>query len=401
MKIWIVNPFDDPPDEAVPRGRYWSLAEALIARGHSVTWWTADWSHRFKRPRGVGRAARDLKVRRVPVRPYLRNVGRTRLKSHADFAQGFEERATALLVESAAEAPLVVLASLPTIDGALAAKRVADTVHAKFIVDVQDLWPETFYQTLPVPRFMREWLGRRIFARLHLDADSVLTRADGVTAVCDTYIAHARTRGALGPFHRTYIGFNAEPGLDREKADGPMRFVYIGSLSRNYDWRTLLDAVAILHAEGADFEVHVAGSGEATKAFRKRAEDPVVMGSRFKWHGFLAKDALRELLGDAEVGLNLIRPESRIVMPNKLSDYLGHNLPVINSLPGEPEHLLGAAGWRYVAGDPASLVAAMRHCVKSRRAVREAAGAALRLGEMEFNRANTYPALAEFIESIA
>jgi len=400
MKIWIVNPFDDPPDEDVPRGRYWSLAETLISRGHSVMWWTADWSHRFKRPRGVGRAIRDLKVRRVPVRPYSHNIGRLRLKSHADFAAGFEQRALEMLAESPDETPLVVLASMPTIDGALAASRVADAQHSRFIVDVQDLWPETFYQALPVPRFMREWLGRKVFARLHSEADSVFKRADAVTAVCDTYIAHARARGAMGPFHRTYIGFNAEPGLDREKAGGPVRFAYIGSLSRNYDWATLLDAVALLHAEGADFEVHIAGGGDASKKFRKRAGEPAV-GNRVHWHGFLAKNPLRELLGHAEVGLNLIRPESRIVMPNKLSDYLGHNLPVINSLPGEPEHLLGAAGWRYTAGDATSLAGAMRACVKDRHTVREAAGAALRLGEMEFNRANTYPALAEFIESIA
>jgi hypothetical protein len=119
------------------------------------------------------------------------------------------------------------------------------------------------------------------------------------------------------------------------------------------------------------------------------------------WHGFLAQDELRDLLGHAEVGLNLIRPESRIVMPNKLSDYLGHSLPVINSLPGEPEQLLRTAGWRYVAGDAKSLAGVMRTCIAEKLAVREAAGGALRLGEMEFNRANTYPALAEFIESIA
>jgi glycosyltransferase involved in cell wall biosynthesis len=400
MKLWIVNPFDDPPDEGVPRGRYWSLAEMLISRGHSVVWWTADWSHRFKRPRGVGRAIRDLKVHRVPVRPYLSNIGRKRLASHAEFAAGFERRATGLLAESPGETPLIVLASMPPIDGALAAARVADASGSRFIADVQDLWPETFYQTLPVPRIMREWLGRRVFAQQHRDADAVFKRADAVTAVCDTYLAHARARGAMGPFHRTYIGFNAEPGVDREKAGGPMRFVYIGSLSRNYDWRALLGAVALLHAEGADFEVHVAGSGDAAKKFRARAAKPEA-GNRIRWRGFLAKEALRDLLGAAEIGLNLIRPESRIVMPNKLSDYLGHNLPVINSLPGETGHLLGSAGWSYQAGDAKSLAAAMRRCIDDRRAVREAAGAALRLGEMEFNRANTYPALAEFIESIA
>jgi len=146
--------------------------------------------------------------------------------------------------------------------------------------------------------------------------------------------------------------------------------------------------------------VHVAGGGDASKQFRARAAKPET-GGRIRWHGFLAKEALRDLLGAAEVGLNLVRPESRIVMPNKLSDYLGHNLPVINSLPGETAHLLGAAGWRYTSGDAASLAAALRKCIDDRRAVREAAGAALRLGEMEFNRANTYPVLAEFIESIA
>lgn len=400
MKLWIVNPFDDPPDEGVPRGRYWSLAETLISRGHSVVWWTADWSHRFKRPRGVGRAIRDLKVHRVPVRPYMRNIGRERLASHAEFAAGFERRALELLAMTSGESPLFVLASMPPIDSALAAARIADAAGSRFVVDVQDLWPETFYQALPVPRFMRDWLGRRVFARLHREADAVFKRADAVTAVCDTYIGHARERGAMGPFHRTYIGFNAEPGIDREKAGGPMRFAYIGSISRSYDWRTLLDAVALLHAEGADFEVHVAGGGEEAKALQKKVALPA-SGGRIKWHGFLAKDALRELLGTTEVGLNIIRPESRIVMPNKLSDYLGHNLPVINSLPGETEHLLGAAGWRYTAGDAASLAAVMRKCIGDRRAVREAAGAALRLGEMEFNRANTYPALAEFIESIA
>lgn len=400
MKLWIVNPFDDPPDEGIPRGRYWSLAEALIARGHSVTWWTADWSHRFKRPRGVGRAIRDLKVRRVPVRPYPTNISRARLKSHADFAAGFEQRAVKLLTETPAEAPLIILTSLPTIDGALAASRVADLVKSRLVVDVQDLWPETFYQTLPVPRFMRDWLGQKVFESMHRDADAVFKRADAVTAVCDTYLTHARARGAMGPFHRTYIGFVADPGLDREKATGPMRFVYIGSLSRNYDWKTLLGAVKLLAAEGADFEVHIAGGGDAAKKFRKRADRPE-MGGKVKWHGFLAKDELRELLGLAEVGLNLIRPESRIVMPNKLSDYLGHNLPVINSLPGEPEQLLRAAGWRYEAGKPDSLADAMRKCIASRRSVREAAGGALRLAEMEFTRANTYPVLAEFIESIA
>ena len=46
LSIWVVNPFDDIPGEGLPPLRFWTLCRVLAGRGHDVTWWTADWSHR-------------------------------------------------------------------------------------------------------------------------------------------------------------------------------------------------------------------------------------------------------------------------------------------------------------------------------------------------------------------
>ncbi|MGC9453034.1 MAG: hypothetical protein ACP5I4_16490 [Oceanipulchritudo sp.] len=57
MNIWIINPFDELPGDTDIRHRYWALAETLAEMGHTVTWWSSDFSHRHKR------------YRTTPVRP--------------------------------------------------------------------------------------------------------------------------------------------------------------------------------------------------------------------------------------------------------------------------------------------------------------------------------------------
>jgi hypothetical protein len=38
MQVWIFNPFDDIPNEGKPQ-RFCTLADTLLAQGHSVVWW--------------------------------------------------------------------------------------------------------------------------------------------------------------------------------------------------------------------------------------------------------------------------------------------------------------------------------------------------------------------------
>ena len=53
MQVWIFNPFDDIPNEGKPQ-RFCTLADALVVEGHSVVWWSSDFSHRRKAGRLAG-----------------------------------------------------------------------------------------------------------------------------------------------------------------------------------------------------------------------------------------------------------------------------------------------------------------------------------------------------------
>jgi hypothetical protein len=51
LTIWLINLFDEFPQEGEYPGRVVALARELCMRGHAVTWWTSDWSHRYRQRR--------------------------------------------------------------------------------------------------------------------------------------------------------------------------------------------------------------------------------------------------------------------------------------------------------------------------------------------------------------
>jgi hypothetical protein len=51
MNIWVVNPFDQLPNESDVPLRYWSLCRTFAEQGHSVIWWSSDFAHLSKTKR--------------------------------------------------------------------------------------------------------------------------------------------------------------------------------------------------------------------------------------------------------------------------------------------------------------------------------------------------------------
>lgn len=95
-------------------------------------------------------------------------------------------------------------------------------------------------------------------------------------------------------------------------------------------------------------------------------------------------------------------PGSLVAVPYKAGDYLSAGLPVINCLPGELEYLLRehqcGAAYRYA--DDASLAAVIQgYLDEPDRLVRERENAR-RLFETYFNRAQTYPRWADWLEQL-
>lgn len=373
MVVWVQNPFDSLPGEGSRKMRFWLMCEAFARAGHRVTFWTSDFSHATKAPRRFGGAPSDgaaFAVRLIPTRPYARNVGLARVRSHMAYARDWLRLATAPGVE----APDLIVSSMPTLSAADAALALGRHFGARVVLDVMDAWPETFERL--APRGLRP-LAHALLAPLRRKARRLYRAADRVTGVCARYreltgradyclAYHGIELGSCGFSHHSRL---SRPHLGTPKA--PLRLVYAGNLGRTYDLATVVAAVRA-HPE---LELDVAGFG----AFS--CDCP-----RVRQHGLLAEADLQRLLATADVGVIPMAADSWVGVPYKFCDYARAGLAIVSSLGGESMALLTRyrCGVAYRAGDADSFADAVR------RAVTLEHGAARRMCEEVFDAQKIY-----------
>ena len=214
-QIWIVNPFDQLPNETDVPLRYWALCRTLAKQGHRVTWWSSDFSHLKKQQREKCPDTDGFHVRLIPTPPYTRNIGLARLKNHRIFAKRFYEMVVSELRFGKLLPPYRIVISLPPLGIAGQAFKIRDFVnqradqaqskhqrsatnhHCQVVVDIMDAWPETFYQVIPKP--LRKVLGPILLAPMHRSAQWAYQGANKISAVGQSYLNLAKQYLDKGP----------------------------------------------------------------------------------------------------------------------------------------------------------------------------------------------------------
>jgi hypothetical protein len=152
-------------------------------------------------------------------------------------------------------------------------------VKAKFVADIMDAWPETFYRVVP------KWM----LLPLRCVARKIYTKADAVSAVSKRYIELAKGYGAMVPMHCCNHGIEIrEEGRAKREEGRALRLVYIGAMGLSYDLETVIDAVKSLGGATLD----LAGSGPKEASLRQQAFGC----ERIRFHGYLGDVELRDLL---------------------------------------------------------------------------------------------------------
>lgn len=354
MNVWIEAPFDSLPVEGYRKQRYWMMAEAFVAAGHRVVYWTSDFSHATKtkrkvKGRGEGEGERDgsgFELRMVPTRAYGKNVCLERIRSHREYARAWGELAEEAVRAGQVARPDVIIVSVPPVSTGDVAIRLARQWGAKLVVDVQDAWPETFYRLLPRGF---GWLGGLLFSGMRRAVRRLYRAADLVTGVCDRYEALVKGYGAKD-YYRAYLGIERTPAAAAARTG--LRLVYVGNLGVSYDLKTVVSGVRQLRAGLGDcVSLDVAGFGGTVEA-----------GEGVRFHGMLGREALGRLLAACDIGVIPMRTDSFVGIPNKLGEYAAAGLRIVSSLAGETERLLVryGCGATYRWGDVASFIAAVR-----------------------------------------
>ncbi len=357
MMVWLVNPFWDLPQEGNRPQRYWLMARAFVAAGHSVVYWTSDFSHATKKRRalaGVDPAAREdeaegIRVVLLPTKPYPKNVCFARFLSHRALAKTF-----AFAARKETTRPNLVVSSIPPLGLCDVARAFAKKTGATFVCDIQDAWPETFERI--VPRFLLAPL-RRVARRIY-------RAADAVTATGQAYLDLAAASGAFAPMrvfgHAIDLSKHGGAFGERTLPDArSIRLVYCGNMSLSYDLETVIRAVKDL----PDATLDLAGNGPD----RARLEHFADGCNRIRFHGYLGETELARLLDAATIGVIPMFPESCVAVPGKLADYAAAGLRVVECLGGECAAIVDrfGAGAHYAPRDAAGFAAAVKAAARA------------------------------------
>ena len=393
MIVWICNPFDILPGEEGRQMRYALLAESLVGAGHRVVFWSSDFHHLLKTKRRVPATYchNGIDVRLVPTVPYYQNVGLQRLRSHQRFAQDWQQQAVAYMTDAKLK-PDVIVCSTPPVSLFKAGECLAKQFNAQILLDVQDVWPETFYRVLP--RYCR-WLGKLLFMPLHCKARQAYQRADGVSSVSEAYSTIVK-RDDLKVFP---LGMKLPSNPGYETTPDTLRLCYVGNLGSGYCLEAVLSGMEQLIKSKKGVQLTVAGDGPK----RGLVERYAAQYPQISYKGFMDYDGLDMILRNSDVGVVPMRAESGVSIPNKVVDYAGYGLAILSGLKGASEKALSEydAGVMYQVEDALSFVNAVNGMLDNPPWVMQMRRNARTLAEEKFDADKIYPAFAHWVEDKA
>lgn len=374
--------------------RFLYLAE-MLAEKHRVEVVTSDFDHGQKARRTELPAASPYTLTLLHEAGYPKNVCLRRFASHRKFGRNF----AAYLAKR--EKPDVIYAAVPSLTAPLAAAEYCGKSGVRFVIDVQDLWPEAFGMVFHAPA-----VSTLAFAPFRSVADRIYGAADAVCAVSQTYVDRARSVNRrvntgicvflgtrLKDFDRN-VRENAVVG----KSEGALWLGYCGTLGSSYDLTCVFDALALLREQGTPPpKFIVMGDGPRRREFEAYAEKK---GVDARFTGMMPYAEMCGLLGACDMVVNPITGGSASSIINKHADYAASGLPVLNTQEGrEYRDLVDEyrMGFNCENGSAADLADKLLRLLEDPALRAEMGRNARRCAEERFDREHSYQALERAI----
>lgn len=287
---------------------------------------TTDFDHVKKTPRESSDNEWKFKITYLHELGYKKNVSIRRFFSHYTWGKEVNEYL------KKRKTPDVVYCAVPSLKAALAAAKYCKKNNVRFIIDIQDLWPEAFKMVLRIPI-----VSDVLFFPFNMLANKIYKSADEIIAVSDAYVQRALTvNKKCNVGHTVYLGTKVEtfdegakgtPVYD--KKDDEIWLGYCGSLSVSYDIPNLILAVKKLYEKGhKKIKLIIMGDGGYRQQYETIAEEAKVDAV---FTGKLPYGQMCAQLKECDIVVNPIKGGSAASIINKHGDYAASGLPVVNS----------------------------------------------------------------------
>lgn len=326
-RIYIIANFCPPFDGKVD-GRFLYLAE-MIAKGENtqVELITSDFSHSTKKYKeSVQQEAYMTKLTYCHEPWYVRHTGLRRLWSHYVWGKNVAEYVRSL------PKPDCIYCAIPSLTVANKIASYCKSNSVKFVIDVQDLWPEATFM------FIKNKILQKMSLPMTWYANRAYRAADAIIAVSQTYVDRVLSvNHKCSKVLNVFLGNDAtmfDEGRDlyRESYnDDIFRICYIGTLSYSYDIECVIDAVKMANQRNIgirSIRFIIIGDGPLRQQFEDYAS---MKNVDCEFTGRLSYEQMVGKMCSCDVVVNPIVKSSAASIINKVGDYALSGLPVINT----------------------------------------------------------------------
>lgn len=308
--------------------RFNYIANMLYELGYNVELITSSFSHRRKRQR-IKHDDNKYKITLIEEPGYKKNISLKRFYSH--YIWGINLKKYLHIRKK----PNIVYCAVPSLTGANVVNTYCNKNNIKFIIDIQDLWPEAFQIVFNLPL-----VNQAIFFPFKILANRVYSNADTICAVSKSYLEKAirvNKKNARG--YSVYLGTslhnfdeNVKKGVSyvSKASNDDVYIAYCGTLGNSYDLKCVIDAIKILNNK--HIYLIVMGDGPKKNTFEKYAK---LQNINSKFLGRIPYNDMCATLVKCDMTVNPIVGLSVASIINKHADYAACGLPVLNTQKSE------------------------------------------------------------------
>lgn len=373
--------------------RFLYIAKEL-SKEHSVEILTSDFCHEKKTHRNKTEKEWPFKVTFLAEKGYPKNVCIRRFYSH--FLWGLEVKRYLRNRKK----PDVVYCAVPSLTGPYMAAKYCKKNNIRFIIDLQDLWPEAFRMVFHMPI-----ISNIIFMPFRKIANIIYSSANEIVAVSRTYANRALDENQrLREGHVVFLGTELENFDKYVEKEIPLTkgcelwLAYCGTLGSSYDLTCVFDALDIVKKSGIQPpKFIIMGDGPLKARFEEYAKkkdiDAVFMGR-------LAYDQMCAILSKCDMTVNPIVHGAAQSIINKHADYVASGLPIISTQENQEfKDLIEKyqMGVNCRNNDPSKLAENIIHYCKNEQLRLKTGKNARRCAEEKFDRKQTYREIVSLI----
>lgn len=392
MDIVIVADFCGMLDETA-NNRFLFIAK-MLQQEHSVEIVTSDFCHAKKTYFEDLSGRFPFQVTMLHEAAYTKNISLRRFYAHYIWGKNVKRYL------NTRKKPDVVFCAVPTLTAAKETAKYCKKNHIKYVVDVQDLWPEAFQMIFKVPV-----LSDIVFLPFKLIADSAYRQADEVCAVSQTYVnrvlaVNKRCKEGCCVFLGTKLeefDMHAQRYANSEEHDD-IWLAYCGSLGKSYDLECAIDAVSILNKQGYhNIKFWIMGDGALKEKFEAHAREKDVNAV---FTGFMQYPQMCGMLASCDIAINPIVAGSAGTIINKHGDYAAAGIPVVNSQESQEYRTLidtYGMGLNCINGDAADMAEKIKILIDNPELRKHMGNNARKCAEEKFDRKFTYQQIANKI----